>query len=509
MARGTVDGWARKWLEDRQKAGKRGLTLEKVGNVHYVYWASTEWDKNAKKRRKLSEYIGKLEPPGNLIVSSDIDVEKMNPRAIAAADIDIERYKQRPDEIMDYRIRGTMLVLMKACQDFYPDLKECFPNLCDDLLMLAMARLGGRGRLCQAGGWFIRQDNVLSLHPHLDPKVLALSLRAAGGCIDAQDRFYESLRTPGKKMAVDMTVCFSKGKAFLIKKGYNRFKLKCGQFNLAVICGLDDKLPQSLKTEAGNVKEGCLIDILKEMDIGTDCILVMDRGYLSEELMDELHNNGYRFVIPVRRNSDLYDSVKLMPGKGFVFRGNSVLWGKGTGMGYNAYRFENGEQRNRELAGMMWDGLQNGDEGTDTYDIDGDPSRAGNLILVTNLEEDPKGLYGMFKLRCSVEECNDTFKNVLSADSTYMRDNLSIMGYNFVSFLALRMYMQMETWIAARDMTPKYSPLDVLYEYGSLVSVTTPNRVVDQQIPANIRRIEEDLGLGILNEIHSSKSMVP
>lgn len=509
MGRGKPDGWAVEWLEKRRAEGRKGLTIEKVGNAHYVYWASSKWDKDAKKRRKLTEYIGILQPPGNLVISTDIDVEKMDPRAIAAAGIDVERYRKRPDEVMDYRIKGTMLVLRRACKDFYPALKDCFPVLCDDLLMLAMARLGGRGRLCQAGGWFERQDNVMALNTHKDPESLSKVLYAAGGCIDSQDRFYESLRTPGKKMAVDLTVCFSRSGAFIVKKGYNRFKLKCGQFNLAVICGLDDKLPQALKTEAGNVKEGCILDILEEMDIGTDNILVMDRGYLSEEIMDELHIAGYRFVIPVRRNSDLYNSVKLQPDKGFRFRGNAVLWGMGEGMGYNAYRFENESQRNAELSGMMWDGKPDEDEDVDVYALDGDPSRAGNLILITNLNEDPKALYEMFKLRCSVEECNDTFKNVLSADSTYLRDNFSIMGFNFVSFLALRMYMEMETWIAAKEMTPRYTPQDVLYEYGSLVSITTPNRVMGQRIPANIDRIEEDLGLGIVAEMKEPKKVVP
>lgn len=500
--RSEPDSWAKDWIAARRAKGKKGLTLEKVGRTNYVYWASTAWDSSEKKRRKITEYIGTLEPPGNLVISADINVERMNPRAIEAAEIDVERYRKRPEEIVDFRIKGTMQVLRLSCESFYPALKRCFPTICDDLLMLAMARLDGRGRLCQAGRWFDTQDNVMSLRPHRDPEMLSASLKKAGGCVDAQDSFFESLRTPGKRLAVDMTVCFSKGRAFIVKKGYNRFRLSCGQFNLAVICGLDDKLPQALRTEPGNVKEGCILDILGEMDIGCDSILVMDRGYLSQEIMDELHLAGYRFVIPVRRNSDLYDTVRVEAGQGFRFRGDAVLWGKSEGMGYNAYRYENMEQRNAELAGMMWD------HGSESM-IDGDPSKAGNMILVTNLEEDPRTLYEMFKLRFSVEECNDTFKTVLSADSTYLRDDLSIRGFNFVSFLALRMYMQIEMLIANREMTSRYSPKDVLFEYGSIVSVTSTNRVMKQQIPANIMRIENDLELGIIELDQQASKVIP
>ncbi len=498
------DGWAKEWLQKMRDSGSKGLTVEKNGKNHYVYWASTKWVPGENRRKKLTEYIGILEPPGNLVISTEIDVEKMNPKAIAAAHIDVERYRKRPEEVMDYRIKGAMQVFELACRDFIPFLRECFPDTCDDLLMLAMSRLAGRGRLCQAGRWFLKQDNVMCLHPHCDPDALSLALKIAGGAKDAQDRFFESLRTPGKKMATDLTVCFSKGQSFLIKKGYNRFKLSCGQFNIALICGLDDKLPQALKTLAGNVKEGAITDILHEMDIGRECILVMDRGYFSEDIMQELHSDGYRFIIPVRRNSPLYDSLKIVEPKGFNFRGDSVMYSIGEGFGYNAYRFENQNQRNKELVEMMWTETSDEDQDMEPcfiddspYTLDGDPSKAGNLILVTNLNEDPKELYTMFKMRCSVEECYDSAKTVMNADSTYLRDNLSIMGFNLVTFLALRMYMAMELWIAGREMTAKYTPLDILFEYSSVVSITTQSRVMPQTVPANVRKIEQDLGLGL------------
>jgi len=499
------DNWVRQWIEQKRAEGKRGLTVEKINNRHYVYWASTEWVPETKKRKKLTEYIGVLDPPGNLIISSDIDLDKMNPKAIAAADIDIEKYRKRPEEIIEYKITGQMLVIQRASSDFYDILRDCFPEACDDLMMLAAARLAGRGRLCQAGRWFATQDNVMCIDPHKSPEALSLALKIAGGAVSAKNRFYEALGTRGKKLAVDMTVCFSKGKSYLIKKGYNRFRLSCGQFNIALICGLDDKMPQAMRTVAGNVKEGSILDMLHEMDIGTDCVLVMDRGYFSTDLMDELHIAGYKFVLPVRRNSQAYDEVKITKPKGFKFRGSSVLYAIGNCYGYNAYRFENQDQKNKELQEMMGFHTISEDlapcfiDSDDVYALDGDPSKAGNLILVTNINEDPANLYTMYKMRCSVEECYDASKNVLSADSTYLRDDYSIMGFNFVTFLALRMYMRIESWIAESEKTSKYTPRDVLFEYGSLCSVITTERRMSQRIPANVVQIEKDLGLGIVD----------
>ncbi len=72
-----------------------------------------------------------------------------------------------------------------------------------------------------------------------------------------------------------------------------------------------------------------------------------------------------------------------------------------------------------------------------------------------------------------------------------------MMGFNFVSFLALRMYMTIELCIAEKGMASRYIPADVLFEYGSLVSVTAGNRVMMQKTPANVLKIKEDLALDI------------
>ncbi len=75
--------------------------------------------------------------------------------------------------------------------------------------------------------------------------------------------------------------------------------------------------------------------------------------------------------------------------------------------------------------------------------------------------------------------------------------NRFIGDFNLVTFLALGMYMTMELCIANRGMTSKYTPLDILFEYSSMVSITTRTRVMTQAVPANVRKIEQDIGLGL------------
>jgi len=47
------DNWAKEWLEKQRSEGKIGLTVEKRGGVHYLKRATTKWDPETRKRRKI------------------------------------------------------------------------------------------------------------------------------------------------------------------------------------------------------------------------------------------------------------------------------------------------------------------------------------------------------------------------------------------------------------------------------------------------------------------------
>ena len=44
-----MEDWARLWLEEQRKQGRKGLEIKKIGNHHYVYYSTTHWDKQLKK----------------------------------------------------------------------------------------------------------------------------------------------------------------------------------------------------------------------------------------------------------------------------------------------------------------------------------------------------------------------------------------------------------------------------------------------------------------------------
>lgn len=483
-----VEPWALEWLAAMRAEGRKGISVENRGGVHQLRWQTTEWDRERKKRVKRTNYIGTLEYPGHIVLAKGLDVAGLDPRAREAFGLEIKAPKQIV--LCDQKVRGPMMLIRTVCGNTLDRLRQAFGNaLADDLWMLAMARLFGQGRLVRAGRWYSTMENVHCLNYDTDPEVLSEVLRKTGMSSLAQANFFESLTEPGMKMAADMTVVFSRSKgAFLIKRGYNRFKLTTGQFNVVVICSLGDCLPIAMKTVAGNVREGCLQGMLKEFDIGDDVIVVMDRGYDIDELREVFDDSGKFFIIPVTRDSVLYDTVRAEEGA-FVYKGQSIRFGAGDGFGFNAFRYENMELRNNEVKSAIEDagGILMGPL----------PEEAGNLILLTNLNETAESIYRIFKTRCSVENVFDTGKTLLNMDSSYMHDSYHIQGFNFVTFLTLRIRTEVDNLMTSVKLDPKLTVEDVLFIYSNSTITKTSDGEILEYVPADLRGLDQKLGLGL------------
>lgn len=481
-----IEKWAADWLEEMRSKGSRGISVENRNGVHQLRWQTTEWDPVKKKRVKRGNYIGSLREPGMVVPAKGLDIGSLDPRAVEAFGLTIPEV--RDVVLCDQKINGPMRLLKKVTSATFDKMIAAFGHgIGDDLWMLAMSRLFGKGRLVRAGRWFSTMENSFGLNCHTDPDALSETLRMAGMSSLAQKTFFESLYEDGVRVAVDMTVVFSRSRgAFLIKRGYNRFKLTCGQYNVVLVCSLENMLPISMKTVAGNVTEGSLKGMIKEFDLPEDVVAVMDRGYNIEEIRDIIDDSGRFFVIPVDRNSVLYESISVGEGA-FVYKGSTIRFGHGDGLGCNAFRYENMNLRNDESASLVDDagGIILGPL----------PENAGNLILITNLNETAETIYRLFKCRGAVENDFDTGKNLLLMDSSYMHDTFHIQGFNFVTFLSLRIRTELDMLITSAGLDPKLTVEDVLFIYSNATISKTSEGTIMEYVPADLRRIDEQLGV--------------
>jgi hypothetical protein len=464
------DLWAKEWLAEQRKNGSTGLTVEKKGSVHYLKWATTEWDPGSKKRRKVSEYRGVLSPDGT--------VTPPTPRMPRVTVVDVL------DE-------GRPKLMAKAAEGLIGPLKTAFPDIYGELLALAFCRCVGRGPINKFARTWSSFDDVLGLRPKRNPGTLAKVLELAGGSEHRRNMFFNGLPKHGSVMAVDMSVCFSRSEgAFIVKKGYNRFRMTATQFNLALICDTERGMPEAMRTVAGNIREGSVKGMLEEFDIKEGTVLVMDRGYFSKDIMDAVTDNDNEFVIAARRNCTAYDTVSTEWTGMFRWSDRAVMASKGTWNGFRAYRFEDQSLKNDEL----WDAMKARDEKGIEPKC---PAKAGHLILISSLDTDPEDIYRMYKYRDMIEKCFDTAKNVLDADRTYMHDDLRIMGHNLVTFISLYITMRIYGWLEDAGLLTRHSVSDVLDIYGSVRSIRTDMGDLPYDIGADVRRLDRALGVDL------------
>ena len=143
-----MEEWVSAWVRSQRSEGERGIEIKNFGSSYYVYRSTTFWDKELKKRRKRSTYLGKLDKERGFISS-----KKGIPRF-------------RPKSIRQY---GNAMLLHRAMQDLLPLLKEGFDEFWQEIYALATTRILGYIPLKRVGSVWER------LH---DPKKLTLRISA-------------------------------------------------------------------------------------------------------------------------------------------------------------------------------------------------------------------------------------------------------------------------------------------------------------------------------------------
>ena len=64
VKREDYDQWVIDWIASEKKAGRKCFDVRKTGNSYYVYYQTTRYNPELKKREKVSSYIGKLTQDG-------------------------------------------------------------------------------------------------------------------------------------------------------------------------------------------------------------------------------------------------------------------------------------------------------------------------------------------------------------------------------------------------------------------------------------------------------------
>jgi len=457
------------WITNilREEKRKRNIPLEvkQLNENYYLYHSTSRYDRERRGPKKVSEYIGRITEKG---VMESRHVERT---------------------VYEY---GNSQLVYSLSGEIIQALRKHFPETWESIYALSVVRLLDSVPLKSVKERWEKLHLSTILHPHLSPNSLSDLLRDIGSDMSGQYDLFQMLMQGSNRLAFDLSSIFSMSENInMAQKGHNADHEYIPQISMAMVFDLDRYRPVFLKSIDGSVRD--VKSLRKVLDeISFSGILVLDRGFASYDLAD-LISPDMKFIMPLRRNSELinYD-MKLR--SCFMYRDRGIRCGSTHHDRYKIYQFQDqslmAEESNNFISMIV--------EGRKKQAQYEDASRMfGKISILSNVRDNPQSIYLMYKQREEIEQAFDAMKNELDNDKSYLRDDDSIRGYFFVSFLSLYLYYSIFVLIRAADLTDKVSVKDALLKFSRVYRITDGRREITSEIPASSAKLDEQLGTNI------------
>ena len=279
----------------------------KRNGVTYVYEAEGRWDSEKRQSRGERKCIGKLDPAtGELVLSKRSKAETAS-RPAQTGPV--------PTLVCNRRFYGATYLFDAIGEKLglAEDLAACFPDLHRQILSIAYYLiLEDRNPLSRFPRWA-----TTHVHPYGEdiPSQRSSELFASVD-EDSKQRFFRRLskrRLEKEYLAYDTTSVSSYSKSLKqVRYGHNKEHEPLQQINLALLFGEGSRLPVYYRKLPGNITDVRTIrNLLADIDFlepDNQVSLVMDRGFYSEENINALYRNHYKFLIAARTGLKLVQS---------------------------------------------------------------------------------------------------------------------------------------------------------------------------------------------------------
>lgn len=470
-----MDKWAKNWLEEQREQGTKCLEIKVIGKNHYVYHSTTYWDKELKKPRKTSKYIGKLDKDDGLI-------ESRKRKKLASSDI---------RNVTEY---GNSMVLHESMKTLKPLLMDAFPDCWEEIYSLAMVRINGYVPMKRAKESWEKLYNVEHIDPQLNPKSLSKVLHSVGINRVGQNAIFKKLVNQSNQLVYDLSSMFTRSMSIAqAEKGYNKNHLHVPQINLALLCSADTGLPAMIRSIPGSVRDiATLYNSIKEID-AKGKTLILDRGFFSDDTMEFLEGMEMSYILPTRRNSRHYEN-RIHLNEHFTYHKRLIRCGKKKFDNYTLYLFDDQDLKLEEQKTLY----KKLDEGKiNKKQLNEKMKRAGQILIVSNMDVEEYEVFELFKKRESVEKMFDTYKTVLDADKLYLQTDESVFGHVFISFISLYIHCTIENLLKKAGLNNKITPIDLLHKYGRVYHIDLKEGGLITEVPKKVRKLDEKLGLDV------------
>lgn len=521
------------------KNNKNGIT--------YVYESEGYWDKEKQQARNKRKCIGKLDPETGEIIYNQRYLEEQE----RAAE---KKRGPKPSTRYTRLFCGATALFDQVVRQLGMDvhLKRCFPETYEQILSIAYYLiLEEKSPMSRFERWARTHRHPYGkLIPSQRSSELFLSIDE-----DAKQRFFDlrsQLICEKEYLFYDTTSISSYSEQIpQVKYGKNKEHDPLAQINLALLFGEKTRQPVCYRKLAGNIPDVKTIQkLLRDLDdLHIPKVkLVMDRGFYSQENVNELYRCRYKFLMATRISlkfvQALLDPIRdeRVTRQYYSSRHKLYVRTLKTDWDFTHTKVRSGEkvqEKRRMYLHLYYDEQRASDEKIrlneqlDIYEeellsgelnqkhekayqqffeISPTPIRgkkmvaneeaiqkklknSGYFVLISNGISDPFEAIDIYRSKDMIEKAYNDLKSRLNLRRTSVSSEMGLEGKLFVQFVALIIVSYLKKQMDEKGLFKKYTIQEVLDELDVIECFQQPgSREFLGEVTSKQKKLFEDLG---------------
>ncbi|MDP2750360.1 MAG: transposase [Nanoarchaeota archaeon] len=464
------------WVKKYQEKGTQAV---KIKENYYLYKITSVWDPKKGRARKVTEkYLGKITPDGIVKPKQERIIEGLN-------NITVKEF-------------GASYFINSIASNIIELLKENYPALWKEIFVFSTMRLFHSSPLKNVSHYY-NSSHLSDVFPDakVSPKSLSEWLfsvgKERGKMVDFMKNFVEG----SEFLVIDLTHIFSLSENIIsATTGHNSEEDYTPQINLVLLYSLDKLQPSFFRLVPGSIRDVSVIPVsLKEAGV-KKAVIIGDKGFFSDDNIKFLETEELDYILPLKRNSSLIDYSPIQSGDKKSFDGHflfekRVIW------------YYEREKNNRRIIVFLDEKLKAEEEKDFITHVDNKKKpmddyfdrqfKIGTIAVIAKTSFNADEVFEYLKARVEIESLFDTFKNLLHADRSYMRDEAHLQGWMFVNFVSLLLYYKIYELLINKDLLANCSPKDVILHLSRIYKLKIEGKWILSEIPKKSRKIIEKL----------------
>jgi transposase len=458
---------------------------------YYLYEVTSKYDPTIGRSRKVTgRYLGKITPEGIIKPKRQALIDSMQ-------QITVKEY-------------GATYTVLTQCSDIIQLLKAHYIEEWEQITTFAITRLFHQSPLKNVQTHYAQSHLSDALaDAQVSPESLSKLLHNIGKIRQPAVDFMKNF-IHGSQVIIDLTHVFSLSEGVISATlGHNGEGQYLPQVNIALLLSLENKTPSFFRLVPGSIRDvSTVVATVKEANLN-GALLIGDKGFYSGPNVESLEDKetNIEYIFPLKRNSTSISYAPIRSGDKKNFDGyfqfdERVIWYR-----EQKPRSKVEKERGRRLILFLDEGLKAEEEKDFMSHVKAGKAHVekyfehqfcmGTVAVTTNCSFSAQRVFELLKQRVEVEQVFDTFKNMLNADRSYMRDDLGLQGWMLVNFVALLFYYRIYDLLYRYGALDRYSPKDVILHLSRVFKLKIGDEWRLAEIPKQTNMLTEKLNLKI------------